>query len=196
MSAYRYIITDSQDDPLASALLESPVTAPVWQVRILEGGVDRVLEHEVVKLVSMDEHAPAKVGRILRHKGDTVALEPIDSLSVEARRNLRVPARFTTYLYPVSGAWEGRCAVTCRDLSCGGIAFFSPHPLEPGEAVEIAVPITEQPLLVRAEILRLLPGDTPMQLYSAKFTALTDGEEALLREAVFSQQLRNHGKPC
>lgn len=192
---YKYIVTDSQNAPLASALLESPVTAPVWQIRVLERQVSQVLEHEFIHLIGMEASAPAKTGRILDRRGDLVTLEPIGPLAGDVRRHLRVPARFDSFIYPVTGDWKGRASVVNHDLSCGGTAFFCDRTLKLGEVVELVIPITAQPLLVRTAVLRLRPSNADTPLYAAEFIALTAAEESMLQAAVFDQQLQQHGQP-
>ena len=94
-----------------------------------------------------------------------------------------------SFLYPISGAWQGRRKILSHDLSCGGIAFFTNQPLEKGEIVEVVIPVTSQPLLVRAHILRRRTSLEGTLLYAAAFDRLTPGEEAMIREAVFSLQI-------
>ena len=142
----RYMIADSQNEPLCRAVLESPPDAAVWRLRVLDGGLSRVLEHEVVNLISTGENAPDMTGRILLLR---------------------------------------------QDLLCGGIAFFCDFPLQLGEVAEVVVPITAQPLILRAKILRRRPSNSAVPLYSAKFVDMIHDQEVLVREAVFSQQIAN-----
>ena len=188
----RYMIADSQNEPLCRAVLESPPDAAVWRLRVLDGGLSRVLEHEVVNLISTGENAPDMTGRILSsNREDILEVEPADLLGEALRQNLRVPVRFDSFLSPVSGTWTGRVPVVCHDLSCGGIAFFCDFPLQLGEVAEVVVPITAQPLILRAKILRRRPSNSVVPLYSAKFVDMIHDQEVLVREAVFSQQIAN-----
>lgn len=187
----RYILSDSQDIPLAYAMLLTPPSAEVWQLQVLDGGLSAVLDSQQLRLVSMDRTTPMVTGRVLRSRGDVLWLERGQSLDEEIRQNLRVSARFKTYLYPVSGSWKGRLAVTAQDLSCGGIAFFSDGALAPGEIVELVIPITFQPLLVQARMLRPRPSTSSIQLWSAKFIDLVEEQERLIRETVFGLQILN-----
>jgi len=190
--SYRYILLDSRNTPLAGAYLENSPEASVWNLRILDDGMGHVLEHEIFQLVSLDENAPAKLGRILSKKKDLISLEIMDSISDEIRKNLRVMTRFDTFIYPLTGKWKGRIRVVSHDLSCGGIAFFSEYPLEKDEQFEIVIPITGQPVILRAQLIRQRLSNSKTPLYAAKFIDMVEGEEALVREAVFLQQIRNH----
>lgn len=190
----RYLLADSRHTPLARAVLESPPGAENWQVRILDDRADEVMEHEVVRLASIEEGASDVVGRIIRRRGDRIMVAPIQAMEENFRENLRMPVHFDTYLYPIDGGWPGRREVQSHDLSCGGIAFYCGEPLQDGEQAEIVIPITGEPLLLRCEILRqrLSPRSSP--LYAAQFVDLCPGEERMVREAVFSVQLRDSGR--
>lgn len=189
---YRYIITDSQNCPLARAFLETHPNQTTWRIRVLDGDIGRVMEHEIVNLIGMNQDNPAMTGRILSQEGeDVVTLKPVDPLDEDMRRSLRVPVRFDSFLYPITGSWEGRIPVVCHAISCGGIAFFCAYPLKIAEVAEIVVPITTQPLILQVRVLRLRPSASPISLYSAKFVNIINDEEVMVREAVFCQQIRN-----
>lgn len=188
----RYLITDSQSRPLARAFLESPPDRTPWRLRVLDGGMGQVLEHRIVNLIAMNRENPDMTGRILSREGsDVILVEPVNPLDEEARQNLRVPVRFDSFLYPVTGDWEGRLPIICRDISCGGTAFFCAYPLKIAEVAEMVVPITTQPLILQVRILRRSASSSPFPLYSAKFVNMINDEEVMVREAVFSQQIRN-----
>ena len=108
----------------------------------------------------------------------------------EVRRNLRMPVRFESFLYPVSGRWHGRMPVLSNDLSCGGAAFFCARKLEVDEVAEIVIPVTAEPLVLRVKILRERPSPEPIPLYSAGFVDMLREEENMICEAVFNLQFR------
>lgn len=194
MAPLKYIIADSQSNPLARAILESTPDAPTLRIKVLDGGVKNVLEHEVVQLIGLSDGAPALTGRLLHREGDSLQLEPLAALGDKVRQNLRVPVRFDSFVYPVTGSWKGRFPITCHDLSCGGIAFFCEHTFQAGEVVELVIPITEQPLLVKSKILRTRPSNSEIPLYASEFVELVHGMESMLREAVFGRQILNRDR--
>lgn len=55
--------------------------------------------------------------------------------------------------------------------------------------MQIAVPITAQPLLLNIKVLRQRPSGEPIPLFAAAFEELVHEEEKMIREAVFSLQL-------
>lgn len=189
--AMKCLLLDSKYAPLARGLLESPPDAQNLQIRILDDKADEVFLHEVIQVVSMKADEPARLGRIIRRRDDTMVLEPLRALGAEVRQNLRIPVRFDSFVYPITGDWKGRIPVISRDLSCGGISFYSAFDFAKGEQLEIIVPITSNPLILKCEILNLRPSGSAMRLYAAKFVDMIDDEETLVREAAFSVQLQN-----
>lgn len=186
-----FLLLDSTSAPLARGKLESPADAPALQMRVLDNKVDIVAQHEVIQMVSMGHDKLAIQCQLVRQRGDRVVLNRVVRLDSEFQRNLRVPVRFKSFIYPISGTWKGRLDVQSVDLSCGGIAFYGKYGLENGEELEIVVPITLQPLVLRCEILRQQSLRDDRCFYAAKFVDLCSGEESMVREAVFRVQLQD-----
>lgn len=189
-----YLLLDSTSAPLARGKLESPVSAQNLQIRVLEGKAEDVALHEIIQLVGKGSGELAVQCRLLQQRGDRIVLGKGASLGEDFRRNLRIPVKFKSFLYPISGTWKGRREVQSVDLSCGGISFRGEYGLENRERVEIVIPITVEPLVLRCEILRqqALRGDRAF--YAAKFVDMCDDEETLVREAVFRVQLQDRSR--
>lgn len=186
-----YLILDSQGNPLANAVLESPPNVEMLQIRVLKDKVEAVAAHRELQLIGVEESTPDRVGVIVRQRGDQLVIQPTAALGPSARENLRILTEFESVMYPVSGRWRGRRALKAKDLSCGGIAFWSTVSLEDREIVEIVLPVTDSPLLIKTQVLRELPDENSrLPLYAAKFVDLIHDEEALIRKAVFSIQIR------
>lgn len=186
-----YLLLDSVNNPLARGKLEGPPNGEIFQMLVLDNDVEKVTRHEVIVLMSMSGSEPPLQCRIVRQRGDRVALEKIASLDPDLRRNLRVPIKFDTFIYPITGQWRGRRAVQSIDLSCGGVAFYGDDGLEIGEKLEMVIPVTEEPVLLRCQILRRQELRNDKVLYAIKFVDMCDNEEVTVREAVFSIQLEN-----
>ena len=77
------------------------------------------------------------------------------------------------------------------DLSCGGIAFYADCRLEMHEQMEIVVTPTEEPVILRCEILRKQELQNDRFMYATKFVDMCEDEEVVVREAVFSLQLQS-----
>ena len=189
----RFLLLDSRGVPLAQAKPEGPASSgQLWQLRILDDKIDRVLEHKQFKLMSITDSSPSYEGTVVRSRNDIVQLEVKKTASNgnDLRKNLRVAVRVKTFLYPVTGRWRGRLDVETNDLSCGGVAFFCDRELAEREQVEIVIPVTSEPLVLTGEILRKRPTEREdCVLYAAKFIDMCNDEETLVREAVFNLQL-------
>ena len=185
-----YLILDSKGTPLANAVLESPPNSEVLQIRVLNDKVEAVAAHREIQLIGIDNGTPDRVGVIVRQRDDRLVVQPTAALGPAARENLRILTDFESVMYPVTGRWKGQRSLRAKDLSCGGIAFYSGIPLEDREIVEMVLPVTDSPVVVKAQMIRQLKDESSqLPLYAAKFVDLIQDEEALIRKAVFSIQI-------
>lgn len=190
MMNHTYLIMDTQNSALASSELVTPPGTMPMRLQILDNKVDSVMEHEVIVLFSSKSNDLPIQCRILRQRGDDIMVEKIATLDPEVRRNLRVPAKFDTFIYPIPGSgWKGRHLVQTIDLSCGGVAFYSDLRLEVHNKMEIVITPTEEPVILRCEILKRQDLQNRF-LYATRFVDLCEDEEVVVREAVFSLQLQ------
>ena len=185
-----YLLLDSKGTPLANAVLESPPNSEVLQIRVLNDKADEVATHREIQLIGIDDSTPNRVGVIVRQRDDKLVIQPTAALDSNARENLRILTDFSSVMYPVSGRWKGQRAVRGKDLSCGGVAFYASTALEDREIVELVLPVTDSPLVIKTQILRTLKEEGNVPLYAAMFIDLIQDEEALIRKAVFSIQIR------
>ena len=193
-----YLLLDSKGTPIARGRVQGNNSGQYWQIQVEDGKIDEILAHKKFKLLSIMDAGPSYEGIIVRSRNDMIQLEvsKLDRDTDDMRKNLRVPANFKSLIYPVTGRWKGRRTIEANDLSCGGVAFFTDHSLQVGEQLEIVIPVTSEPLVVRCQILRMRPTERaaiPL-MYAAKFVNLCNDEETLLREAVFNLQLRGRPK--
>lgn len=184
-----YLLLDSECNPLAQAVLESPLGSELLRLQVLDGAVSKVAEHRELQLVGLDNRTPARAGVITQVQGDRLVIRPTAFLGQDSRENLRVATDFRSFIYPVTGKWKGQQSILCKNLSCGGMAFHCRTALLPNEIMEVVIPITESPLLLNIQILNALPACTPAPLYSAKFLNLVLDEEFMIRKAVFAVQM-------
>lgn len=191
-----YLLLDSVNTPLGKGRMEGPSNGDIIQMLVLDNDVDAVVRHEVIVLMSMSGSEPPLQCRILRQRGDRVALEKIANLDPALRRNLRVPIKFDTFIYPITGRWRGRQKIQSIDLSCGGVAFYGDEGLEVGERMEMVIPVTGEPVILRCQILRRQELRNGRMLYATKFIDMCEDEEVTVREAVFSIQLESRHVPA
>lgn len=189
---YKYLILDSRGNAVAHAVSQQDPAGKTWCLQVEDGDIDRVMSHTFVSLVGSAENVPGLEGRIIRREGNRVYLEPVRPLGEDVRKNLRIPVRFVSYLYPVSGTWKGRVPIVSKDLSCGGLAFYCPRTLEIQETVQVVIPVTTQPLVLPLQILRAQARPDGENIYAGRFVGLVREEESMVREAVFGLQLQNN----
>lgn len=188
--ADKYLILDSHGNAVAHGVSDYRPQGGEWRMVIDDGDLEEITKHTVICLVGDSDAVPAMEGKIIRREGNAVVLTPVRPLNQSVRTNLRILTRFSSYIYPRSGRWKGREAIVSRDLSCGGLAFLCARKLEIGEQVQVVIPITAQPLLLDMKILRCSQEADGQFLYAAQFLDMVREEESMVREAVFSQQLR------
>ena len=157
---------------------------------LFEGDLLKVEQANIIQVVPQDKSLPPQMTRFAGCRNGIVALEPMRQAGAAIRKNFRVPVKFDSYVYPASGP---RATMRSVDLSCGGIAFHSPHVFAPKEVFEVVVPlVSEEPLLLRAEALRARADPGKGNFYACSFVDLIDDEETLLREAVFAIQIQSY----
>lgn len=196
MPAIPYILLDRKNDPLARGTLECPPDAPKLYVRVPEEQIESLAAAEILQLIAVSRDQPSLLGRVVGFHRNVLILERSESLASCVRQNFRVDIRFDTYIYPLTGGWQGRRYIISNDLSSGGISFFCRDLLTVGEQFEVVIPITAQPLILRCELLRVLRVEPDGRaLYSAKFIEMCSDEETMTREAVYSAQLRGRSAP-
>ena len=104
--------------------------------------------------------------------------------------HLRVRMEFRSKLLYMRGRSVFPAPIVSFDLSAGGIAFFTPAELEKGEECEVILPVTSTMMVVRMRILHGEVATGQRWRYAACFLDLSDEEEAMIRQAIFSEQWR------
>ena len=184
-----YLILNSQGEALAQAVLESPRVTEVVQLRLTEETELDFLHVGEIQCIGLDNRTPSLRGTVTLQRGERLAVKPKAMLGEEARENLRILTDFESVMYPITGYWKGQRSIRGKDLSCGGVAFYTPQPLKVGEVVQLVLPVTDSPLLLRTRVLRELSSQDGVTLYAARFIDLCQDEEFIIRKAVFSIQV-------
>lgn len=142
-----------------------------------------------INILSLNaENFVAWRGRITKIQDTYLYFVAEEHIGPHLRRQLRIPIMLRTYLYPLSGN-TARLPVITHDVSCGGISLYAMQPLSPGFRFEIAIPFASPPLLLNAEVIRVISEE--QQLYACSFSDLLPQEEALLQEGVFEYDLHH-----
>lgn len=184
-----YLLMNEQDKAVGKAALASSLEGEVIQFRLQVERGTPVEEGQILRFIGNEESTPDFVGEIQRRRGDQIAVRATAPLDKAARKNLRVDIQFSSLLYPVSGNWKGQRMIRGENLSCGGVGFYCTEKLQVGEIVQIVLPMTDNPLLLQAEVLRIHTDRGPVPLYGSRFVDMIHDEEALVRRAVFDIQL-------
>ena len=184
-----YLILDKTGHALAQAVLESPRITEVVQLRLTEETEVDFLQVGEIQCIGLDNGSASMRGEVTMQRGERLVIRPGAMLGAEARENLRIQTDFESVMYPVTGYWKGQRAIKGHDLSGGGVAFHTAQPVKVGEVVQIVLPVTDSPLLLRTRVLRKLDTDEPEPLYAARFIDLCLDEEVTIRKAVFSIQV-------
>lgn len=186
---HKYLILDSSGKPLMRGTMRQALHGGVCRMELEhEEDAEKLVPGELFQLMGIRDGNFAEV-RFLRGRGESAEFEMVRMLDAGIRQNLRIPVRFESFLYPISGSWKGRAAIVSRDLSCGGIAFLSEKQLKVGEICEIVIPVTTEPLVLKLKILRAGEAGEDGIPYAAEFQEMVHEEESMVREAVFGLQL-------
>jgi len=184
-----YLILNRQGEALAQAVLESPRITEAVQLRLTEETELDFLRVGEIQCIALDSRTPSLRGFVTIQRGERLVVRPRAMLGEEARENLRILTDFESVMYPITGYWKGQRSIRGKDLSCGGVAFYTAQTLKAGEVVQLVLPVTDSPLLLRTRVLRELSSQDGVTLYAARFIDLCLDEEFIIRKAVFSIQV-------
>lgn len=185
------LLDSATSSVLARGTMEGPPDGLNIQVNVIEGNAQAVINAEHVQIVPADENQPPRLGHVIHRQGNLLVLEPLRVLTGEkVRENLRMPVDFETFLYPTDGR-KGRFRARANDLSCGGFSFFCEDAFQVNDVIEVVIPITRiAPLLLRCQVLRKRQEEDGSFFYAVKHLGLLSEQESMVREAVFSVQLK------
>ncbi len=182
--AHKYTIYTEKGALICQTFSDDPPTSPVWRVILAQGDLKKLENVDDVK-IGMESEKDLIEGKVLSREGNIVTIK-----GVKVRENLRIPVKFTTYVYPIEKEWEGRAEINSNDLSCGGFAFFCSRSFEEDDVVEVVLPITSRPLILKLKVLRTKILPDGRKLYAAEFHDMLHEEEMMVRETVFKLQLK------
>ncbi len=158
-----------------------------------EGGKDKIKEAMKMRIVFFSWTEDPDViyrGEVTSRRGGRLYLENVTRMAPDTGHHLRVRMDFHSKLLCVRDGKMFRSPIVSFDLSAGGIAFFSPVELEIGEECEVVIPVTTEMLVVKMKILRSEIAGTRRWKYAARFSDLSNEEETMIRQAIFSEQWR------
>lgn len=159
-----------------------------------EGGKDKIKEAMQMRIVFfswIEDPDLIYRGEVTSRRGGRLYLENVTRMTRDTGHHLRVRMEFKSkMLYYAEDRKIHAAPITSFDLSAGGIAFFSPVELEIGQECEVVIPVTAEMLVVRIKILRTEIVSAKKWKYAARFLELSNEEETMIRQAIFSEQWR------
>lgn len=129
-------------------------------------------------------------GEVVSRRAGRLYLENVTRMEPDTGHHLRVRMEFHSKLLYMRGGRIFPSPIVSFDLSAGGIAFFTPAELEVGEECEVVIPVTSTMMVVRMRILHGEVATSQKWKYAACFLDLSNEEEAMIRQAIFSEQWR------
>ena len=184
----RFVILSDDQKTLASAILMEQK----GQQKVFELTSKPICDLSALPAINIlsinSENFMAWRGRVAGIQNTCLYFVAEEHIGPNLRRHLRIPIMLRTYLYPLSGD-SARLPVITHDVSCGGISLYASRPLAPGFRFEIAIPFSSPPLLLSAQVIRVISEE--QQLYACAFSDLLPQEEALLQEGIFEYDLHH-----
>ena len=184
-----YLLSGSDRVVLAKGMLEVPVSGDTVRLKICDSKAETVAEHQIIIIMGEEAGELPTQCHLVERSGDVITLRRMMQLDSEYRRSLRIPVRFDSFIYPLDDSFKGRKLLRSIDLSHGGIALYSDDGMKIGDVLEVVIPVTVQPLIVKMRILRRQELANGRTYYAAAFVDLQEEEEAMICKAVFGIQL-------
>ena len=147
---HKYLVLNSEGEAVAHCQSAQELCEPMWRLEFSQGEEELVWDLDHISLVGADGPCAAAEGHVVRRRDNMLWVEAVRDLGSKVRENLRIPVQFESFVYLPTG----RLPIESADLSCGGIAFFCDAQLKEGEQMEVVIPVTSQPLVLRMKILR------------------------------------------
>ncbi len=185
-----YLILDEGHSTLTRGTLRTPPTASVLEFEIPEADVPLLDGHVDLQFIGFDQDAPSFEGKVTRRRGNRMAVVAGGPMSDNPMDHLQVPFPTDTFLYPVSGTWQGRSEVHTENLSCGAVSFRSKRPLTMAEIVELAISTRDGAYLIQAKVVSQSKTEAGHVEYVAKFISGVDDIERSVRREILYLQLR------
>ena len=188
----KWMLFDPAYTLIAQAELESKRGDCIAVLRP-EGGKDKIKEAMQMRIVFFSWIEDPNViyrGEVTSRRSGRLYLENVTRMKPDTGHHLRVRMDFHSKLLCARNGKMFRSPIVSFDLTAGGIAFFSPAELEIGEECEVVIPVTTEMLVVKMKILRSELATAKEWKYAARFVDLSNEEETMIRQAIFSEQWR------
>lgn len=172
------------------AVLESKRGDCIAVLRPVGENIKEAMQMHIVLFSWAEDPRIVYRGEVVSRRAGRLYLENVTRMEPDTGHHLRVRMDFRSKLLYMRGGRIFPAPIVSFDLSAGGIAFFSPAELEIHEECEVVIPVTSTMLVVRMRILHGEVATSQNWKYAACFLDLSNEEEAMIRQAIFSEQWR------
>ncbi len=187
------IISDEKGNELIGAYLDyigSKIAViqllSIWDVKLIR-------DKGTLYFKSLEKYDQIYRGSIEYIDGNAVFFKDFENISDELKNDLKVDyVNKTKITFLDEDDEEVVMPVVMKDISRGGVCFFTLESLKVGQILEMVLEFTKEPLPVKLEIIRRerYPKD-PHYYYGCKILTLNIVEESMLKQAIFRIDIEN-----
>ncbi|MGB5824003.1 MAG: PilZ domain-containing protein [Proteocatella sp.] len=189
------IISDENGNELLGAYLDyvgSKIAViqllSIWDVKIIK-------ELSTLYFKSLEKYDQIYRGTVEYIDGNAVFFKDFENISNELKNDLKVDYIYKTKITVIDEDEDGEnisIPVIIKDVSCGGVCFFTLESLRLGQIVEIVFEFTKNPLPVKLQIIRKerYAGDRNFY-YGCRVISLNMFQESILKQAIFRIDIEN-----
>lgn len=187
------IISDEKGNELIGAYLDY-IGSKIAVIQLLSiWDVKKIRDKGTLYFKSLEKYDQIYRGSIEYIDGNAVFFKDFENISDELKNDLKVDYVHKTKITLIDEDDEEiTMPVVMKDVSRGGVCFFTLESLKVGQVVEMVLEFTKEPLPVKLEIIRRerYPKD-PHYYYGCKITSLNIVEESMLKQAIFRIDIEN-----
>ena len=187
------IISDEKGNELIGAYLDY-IGSKIAVIQLLSIWDAKVIKDKGrLYFKSLEKYDQIYRGNIEYIDGNAVFFKDFENISEELKNDLKVDyVHKTKITFIDEDDEEIVMPVVMKDVSRGGVCFFTLEPLKVGQIIDMVLEFTKEPLPVKLEIIRRerYPKD-PHYHYGCKIISLNIVEESMLKQAIFRIDIEN-----
>lgn len=187
------IISDEKGNELIGAYLDY-IGSKIAVIQLLSiWDVKAIKDKGTLYFKSLEKYDQIYRGSIEYIDGNAVFFKDFENISDELKNDLKVDyVHKTKITFIDEDDEEVEMSVVMKDISRGGVCFFTLESLKVGQSLDMVLEFTKDPLPVKLEIIRRerYPKD-PHYYYGCKITSLNIVQESMLKQAIFRIDIEN-----
>lgn len=188
------VISDEEGKELVEAYLDyvgSKIIViqllSIWDVKKLRGKSQLYFK-------SLEKYDQVYKATIEYIDGNAVFFKDFENISNELKNDLKVDYIHTAEVIITDDETDEKIAIpiVTKDVSCGGLGFFTQESLKMGEILEMTYYFTKTPLTVKLQIIRKENHINDVNYhYGCKMLPVNILEESMLKQAIFRMDIEN-----